>query len=72
MTRSDLIRYEGLTVMLRYKGKDSFEHTRTGVVYSVTMERIVFWPLCDDEESIEIRIPLSDVKDVKPLLTHDN
>ena len=70
MKRQELIRYEGLTVMLKYEGKDSFTHTRTGYVYSVTMERVIFWPLSDDEESIEIRIPLEDVRNIKTLIEY--
>lgn len=70
MERQDLLRYEGLSVMLKYEGKDSFEHTRTGYIYSVTMERVIFWPICDDDKSIEIRIPLKDIKDIKTLIAY--
>jgi len=63
MDRSELIRYEGESVQLDYI-KGDHPHSRAGIVYSVTMKVIIFWPF---EQDIEIPIAFEDITGIKKL-----
>jgi hypothetical protein len=60
MTRSELLKYEGESVRLDYNTKIG-PQSRTGVIYSVTMKVVIFWPL---EEDKEIPIPIDNIQNL--------
>ena len=67
MERSKILKYEGASVMLYYEN-DIGKHSRAGLVKSVTLKSVVFWPITEvDEEEVEILIPFKDINDVKEL-----
>ena len=63
MKRSQLIKYEGRSVRIKYKNEIA-PQKRTGIIYAVTMKVVIFWPFEHDKE---IQILFKDVKDVKEL-----
>jgi len=64
MNRSELLKFEGRSVRIEYRTED-LEHSRTGVVYSVTMRMLIFWPFNEDnEQETEIFIPIPDIDDI--------
>ena len=63
MDRSELIRYEGESVQLDYT-KGDHPQSRAGIIYSVTMKVVIFWPF---EQEVEIEIPFEDIDNVKEL-----
>jgi len=68
MERSKLLKYEGESVMLYYRNVKG-SHSRAGVIKSVTMKIVIFWPMTEvDEKEIEIQIPFADIEGVKNLL----
>lgn len=66
MKRSELLKYEGESVMLNYKNRIG-PQTRSGHIKAVTMEIVIFWPL-STEKDIEIQIPFADINSVEELL----
>lgn len=67
MNRGNLLQYEQTSVRLSYKimtGDRMCPHTRSGVIYSVTEEVVVFWPL-NVSKKTELRIPFEDIKKVE-------
>ena len=66
MDRSELIGYEGESVQLDYT-KGDHPHSRTGLVYSVAIKVVVFWPFEDDNQEVEILIPFEEIDDIKKL-----
>ena len=68
MERSKLLKYEGESVMLYYINEIG-SHSRAGLIKSVTMKIIIFWPLTEtDEKEIEMQIPFDNIDDIKPLI----
>jgi len=63
MDRSELIRYEGESVQLDYT-KGDHPHSRAGIVYSVTMKTVIFWPF---EQDIEISISFEEIDNIEKL-----
>jgi len=61
MERYELLKYEGRSVRLTYQNEIGLQ-IRTGVMFSITMEVVVFWPLNVDNE---IMIPFKDIKDIE-------
>ena len=66
MDRLKLIKYEGESVLLNYT-KGDHPHSRTGLVYSVAIKVVVFWPFEDDNQEVEIFIPFEEINDIKKL-----
>ena len=60
MKRSELLKFEGRSVRIKYKS-GNWDHDRTGIIYAVGMNVIVFWPFEHDDE---IKILLEDVSNV--------
>ena len=63
MKRSELIKYENQSVILKYNNAVGLQD-RTGYIKSITMEVVVFWPMMDEKE-IELQILFKDIEDVK-------
>jgi len=63
MKRSELIKYENQSVILKYNNAVG-PQTRTGYIKSIIMEVVVFWPMMDEKE-IELQILFKDIEDVK-------
>jgi len=63
MERFELVNYEQCSVRIDYSTEIA-EQSRTGIIYAVTQDLVVFWPF---EQEKEIRIPLADVKNIKRL-----
>lgn len=64
MNRGKLIDFEGHSVRITYEimtGDKVCPHTRSGHLYAVTEEVVVFWPL-NTHKRTEVRIPFKDVK----------
>jgi len=57
MKRKDLMKYEGLSVRLSYT-KIGEKHSRTGTLYAIGLKSVMFFPLDDDEEDIEMIIKI--------------
>lgn len=61
MKRELLLKYEQKSCLLSYNTKIGPQE-RTGFIYSITQEVVVFWPLNADNE---VRIPFKDVENAK-------
>jgi len=66
MKRSELLKFEGETVLLKYNNKIA-PQIRTGYIKAITLEIVVFWPIMDEKE-IEICIPFKDIKSAENIL----
>lgn len=67
MKRSELMKYEQQSVRLSYKiltGDRICPHIRSGVIYSITQEVVVFWPL-NVSKKREVLIPFEDIKSIE-------
>lgn len=61
MKRIELMKYEGQSCRVVYTNKVG-EQRRTGHIYSVTQEVLIFWPF---EMEKEVRIPFDDIKEIE-------
>ena len=66
MKRSELLKYEGESVMLEYKNRIG-PQIRAGHIKAIAMETVIFWPL-STEKDIEIQIPFVDINSVEELI----
>ena len=63
MTRAELIKHEGESVEIRYKNEIA-PQIRSGILFSVTMKVVIFWPF---EHDTEIQIKFKNINKIKKL-----
>lgn len=61
MKRDELLMYERSSVRMEYQ-KGTGTHIQTGTVFAVGLKYVLFWPIDDDENEVEILIKIEDVK----------
>ena len=60
MNRQELMKYEKNSVRINYSNRVG-DQSRTGFVYSVTQECVIFWPF---EIEDEVPIPFKDINGI--------